>query len=365
MFMTGIPACDQLISVSFHGNIIPQIWYKQITKTELKNPKPHLLAINLLSDITYWYRPKEMRDEKTGQIIGYKKRFSKDLLQRSYSYIADQFGCSAGQAKDAIVFLEQLGVIKRVFRDMTVSGVRCNNILYIDLNVKRLLELTYPSGEISTEGVYGNFDREASEFSQSVGENATEPVPEFHQTNTENITTDISFENTPSINLLSDRGMIPNDGLNDEDLREEVDLELLRCGGIPYLYNTDERRMEIAIKLITDWYDLSPEHFETTFQSDTYILAVDCLLDMACADDIRTYKGSSVSYAKVIDKINEIVKKDKSLFTAVEEAIEDYIKRASEEEIRDKRKYMMSVIWNSFSTYRVKYESLFARTFGC
>lgn len=42
------------------GNMTPQIWYKTITK---KTGKPYLLAITLLSDIVYWYKPIVVRDE--------------------------------------------------------------------------------------------------------------------------------------------------------------------------------------------------------------------------------------------------------------------------------------------------------------
>ena len=118
MYTTGIPTCDQLREVAFTGNVIPQIWYRVFVKSDLKHPKPHLLAINILADIVYWYRPREIRDEGSGQVIGYQKKFKDDLLQRSYAQIAEQFGCSAGQAKDAIVFLEEMGVVRREFRTL-------------------------------------------------------------------------------------------------------------------------------------------------------------------------------------------------------------------------------------------------------
>lgn len=138
MFTTEIKASDQLIGVNFNGNIIPQIWYKVFVKKELKNPKPHLLAINILADIVFWYRPREERDEATGAIIGYSKRFSSDLLQRSYEQMAELFGCSKGQATDAIIFLEKMGLVERVFRSKTINGVVCTNILYISLDVEQL-----------------------------------------------------------------------------------------------------------------------------------------------------------------------------------------------------------------------------------
>ena len=73
MFITGIATCDQLREIAFTGNVIPQIWYRVFVKSDLKHPKPHLLAINILADIVYWYRPREIRDEGTGQVIGYQK----------------------------------------------------------------------------------------------------------------------------------------------------------------------------------------------------------------------------------------------------------------------------------------------------
>ena len=97
-YPTGISTCDQLRELAFTGNVIPQIWYRVFVKSDLKHPKPHMLAINILADIVYWYRPREIRDEGTGQVIGYQKKFRDDMLQRSYVQIAEQFGCSAGQA---------------------------------------------------------------------------------------------------------------------------------------------------------------------------------------------------------------------------------------------------------------------------
>ena len=364
MYKTGIPACDQLISVEFHGNIIPQIWYSVFVKHDLKYPKPFLLAIIILADIVYWYRPTEIRDEKTGQILGYKKKFSRDLLQRSYNQIAGQFGCSTGQAKEAIVFLEQIGVVLRVFRELTISGVRCNNILFLNLNVERLRELTYPCSEILPEGVCVDSDGGVSDLAQRFDGIPTEPLGEFHQTNTESNITNISTMISPSIYLTADIEVAPDDGLSEDEQREEVDLELLQADGIPYTYKDNERKMRIAIRLKTDWYDLTPQHFETTFEYNTYVLAVDCLIDMACADDTRSYRGSSVSYARVIDRINEIIKRDDSLYPVIEEAIGDFVSKAKDDDIKDKHKYMMSVIWNSFSTYKVKQDSYFARTYG-
>lgn len=140
-YTTGNRIVDASAEISITGNITPQAWYKTIVK---ETGKPHLAAIVILSDIVYWYRPTELRDESTGQIIAIRKKFKADLLQRSYQQIAEQFGLSKKEATNAIIFLEKLGVIKRVFRTINLNGLVVNNVLYIELIVEKLKELTYP-----------------------------------------------------------------------------------------------------------------------------------------------------------------------------------------------------------------------------
>ncbi|MBO1695250.1 DUF6017 domain-containing protein [[Clostridium] symbiosum] len=140
-YTTGNPIVDASAEISITGNIIPQAWYKTIVK---ETGKPHLTAIVILSDIVYWYRPTELRDESTGQIIAIRKKFKADLLQRSYQQIAEQFGLSKKEATNAVIFLERLGVVNRVFRTININGIVANNVLFLELIVERLKELTYP-----------------------------------------------------------------------------------------------------------------------------------------------------------------------------------------------------------------------------
>ena len=46
------------------------VWFKTI---RYPNGVPHNNAIHILADIVYWYRPKEERDEESGQLIGMKR----------------------------------------------------------------------------------------------------------------------------------------------------------------------------------------------------------------------------------------------------------------------------------------------------
>jgi len=151
------------------------------------------------------------------------------------------------------------------------------------------------------------------------------------------------------------------DGLTEEELKDIVYAEIALNNGIPYRYKSDECKMRASIRSLTNWYGLTDKHFTTKFEKVVFDLLVDCLSEMACADEIKTYKGSRVSYVKVIDKINECVKADRDLSHFAEETVDDYMQAASERKINDKQKYMKSVIWNALCTYKVKFESFFVR----
>ena len=143
IYSTGNAIVDESAKLNISGNIIPQAWYQTVRRD---SGKPNLTAIIILADIVYWYKPVEVRDEVSGQVMEYKKKFKADLLQRSYQQISEQFGISKKEASSAVIFLEKLGVVKRVFRTINISGLVINNVLYLELIVDRLRELTYPEG---------------------------------------------------------------------------------------------------------------------------------------------------------------------------------------------------------------------------
>lgn len=141
IYSTGNSIVDDNAKLNITGNVIPQMWYRTIVRD---SGKPNLTAIIILADIVYWYKPTEIRDESTGQVIAVKKKFKADLLQRSYQQISEQFGISKKEATNAIIFLEKLGVVKRVFRTVNMNGLVVNNVLFLGLDVNKLWQLTYP-----------------------------------------------------------------------------------------------------------------------------------------------------------------------------------------------------------------------------
>ena len=158
---SGNKAVDEMLEISFEGNITPQAWYRTILRD---TGKPHLLAITILADIVYWYRPSIVRDEPTGQLIGIRKKFKSDALQKSYRAYSDLYGESKRSVKQAFDTLESIGVIRREFRDMRdeSDNVLAVNIMYIHLNVDVLRTLTFPQDVYSVSA--GQKDRDADEY---------------------------------------------------------------------------------------------------------------------------------------------------------------------------------------------------------
>lgn len=146
---SGIAAVDEIGKIHFTGNIVPDEWYSTVQK---ESGKPYHLAIAILSDIVYWYRPLEIRDEATGRLIRWQKKFKGDMLQKSYSGYEKKYKESKRTIKEAIDFLVRLGAVIREFRDIkTVGDGILRNVMFLSVVPEVIMALTYPEEE-STSG---------------------------------------------------------------------------------------------------------------------------------------------------------------------------------------------------------------------
>ncbi len=357
---TGVTACDQMIDFHIEGNIIPHIWYKTIVKPTKGNPdKPHLLAILLLADIVYWYRPALILDESTGELLGYKKKFRCDLLQRSYENMAETYACSKDTVKAAIVFLEKdLHVIYREFRNTTINGTACNNIMYIGLNVDRLRELTYPTGEeafvSSCAADNAAFDTESAQAAKNHPIATTEKpshaeeIPAFEGAGKsphiaekalpsdvgesshikENFHTDDmgKFPRNGATILPQDTGkssrtntkisvkkyiyripsvypdkpaIIPeihdeNDTSKDEGLMCALKYNLLINHIVPLDCQIDYQKAEYAVRQLTDYDSKSQTDFSSNYEYTLYQNAVESLTEMVCENQPKDNRGNVI-----------------------------------------------------------------------
>ncbi len=149
--MTTTTPTDTVMAIgqiNFTGNVTPASWWKHIT---LPSGRPDQTAITLLSEIIYWYRPSEVRNEATGALQGYRKRFRGDKLQRSYQSFADQFGFGKRETADALKRLRDAGLITLELRTIEASGgLKCANVLFVGVVPCAIAGIT---NTISTDGV--------------------------------------------------------------------------------------------------------------------------------------------------------------------------------------------------------------------
>lgn len=176
------PTVAAIGKMNFEGNIIPQSWYREI-RTDAG--KVDLAGCAILADIIYWYRPTEVRDEMTGRLIGYKRKFRGDRLQRSYEQQGDALGLTKDQARDALYRLADAGlIIISIVNGIYVgNGVICNGVVFLEPVPEAIDAITYRPIE---EHVAGQ-----EIYLPSPVENPTMPS-EFSDTNTENFPKTIS-----------------------------------------------------------------------------------------------------------------------------------------------------------------------------
>ena len=194
---TGNDIVDAISKINITGNIIPEAWYKTIQKTR---KHPYLHAIILLSEIVYWYRPKEVCDEASGDRT-YKKKFSADLWQVSMSTLSDKFGLSKDQVRTALDFLEaDIQVIKRHYRTIDSRTGKLSNVMYIELIPDVLMNLTYPeTNSADNENIPDGSAISSNTYlekSEEVLEILPDPTRENSNTYTENTLKNTEENNT-------------------------------------------------------------------------------------------------------------------------------------------------------------------------
>jgi hypothetical protein len=112
------------------GNITPHDWYEKFTNSR---GRPDLSLISVLSEIVYWYRPKRIKDNQTGN-FNYINKFIGDAWQTSYEHFEKKFGFNREKLRRIFVKLEQMGICYREFRNVKLRGQTYNNRLFIHLS---------------------------------------------------------------------------------------------------------------------------------------------------------------------------------------------------------------------------------------
>ena len=117
---------DQVGQMGITGNIVNPNWNYYVTN---ESGKTNYLAVQILAEIVYWYRPS-IKENKTTGISEFEKRFKHDkYLQRSYYQLEENYNCSKKQAQDALKTLIRIGVVIQHLSD----GIHGGNVMYLEL----------------------------------------------------------------------------------------------------------------------------------------------------------------------------------------------------------------------------------------
>ncbi len=175
--MKDLPSITPTVSaigrLGITGNVTPKIWFSRIQKSN----KPDYKAIILLSEIIYWYRPTEIRDETSGELRGYRKKFKEDMLRRSYQAFADEFGMSKREAQDALKRLRDAGLVRLELRQNNFNGVPQSNVLYVEPIAEKIDQITFGEPDAAFD-IDAYDDKESSELPTNViGVTSTRNTP--------------------------------------------------------------------------------------------------------------------------------------------------------------------------------------------
>lgn len=137
----------KLAAASFKGNIVPHSWYQKIINSRGYQDTN---SIMLLAEIVYWYRVSDnMTNDKSG------------LIQFSYDHLEKKLNLSRSQIRDAFTRLENLNLVKRIFSSKIIRGQIFSNVMYVDVNLHKVLEIT--TSEVCTRDAYTNIDTKVGE----------------------------------------------------------------------------------------------------------------------------------------------------------------------------------------------------------
>lgn len=194
--MTNI--VTEIGGLNFKGNVVDHEWFNYIT---FSNDKPHIVAIMVLSEIVYWYRPTVIRDEVTGRVT-YKKKFKSDKLQKSYQQLAETFGFSKIQVKRACDLLVEMSLIEIEFRTIIVNEITLNNVMFVEPKVNEIKSISSMYQQVEEDPIDLEVKRVVTSKS-GTSSLQSKGAPNFKvRTNTE-ITTKNTTENVGSSNVFS------------------------------------------------------------------------------------------------------------------------------------------------------------------
>ena len=138
-------ATDDVIAIDkikFVGDLVCSAWLHNIRNSR---GFADTVAVLVLSRIIYWYRGTNPLKEKGENM--HRRKFAGDLLQKSYADLSAELNLTKVEVTNAIKRLEKKNILKRVFRTIMCRGIKCANVLFIQIFPKQIAAVSVISEE--------------------------------------------------------------------------------------------------------------------------------------------------------------------------------------------------------------------------
>lgn len=125
--------------------------------------------------------------------------------------------------------------------------------------------------------------------------------------------------------------------------------------------------MKDALCVMAGWNEFAQFYHYDKSSERVYVLAVECLYEMATSTKSFQIGNSHISYKNVIDQINKIYRAHKgegqSLMNFLSSAVEKFVNASRTREISHSKAYMKMLLWNNFCTFEVDWDCFFNQTY--
>lgn len=272
-----------------------------------------------------------------------------------------------------------------------IDGRLSINDYYLNSNPNA--EITAKKLVVATKNQTGNFsDTQEEQPEIQTGNFSDTQKQDTQKQDTQNSDTNINrtrinnFNKYQSINQQAAQPPYPAEPdeierLSDEEYIEKIEDELTAAGTLPYSYLSDDKKLTVAIRSITEWQsrndfynNLKPEAKRNSNDVDlrhsAYNLFVEALIEMLTPQpQPMKLKGAFVSYSKVYDRLVPHIKQGEYstglyLETVEEAAVEGFINGCRDTEIRNHLQYMKACIWTALQTGEIGVLAQIKHDFG-
>ncbi len=137
---------------------------------------------------------------------------------------------------------------------------------------------------------------------------------------------------------------------------KQIKEDIKESNGIPYSYAKDENLMRKTLRYLTQ-YDFSEKMYPEETRHNIYEMSIECLIDMLTNREYTYYKGSKLSYSKILDMLNNVIEPDNelSLTYFIDSFVDRYIEISEEYEIKSYEKHMKSCMIQYLKDYKIEF----------